>query len=143
MKQIPVKEYNKMDRSLYIQVTSVKGYYRRLATIIPLYTSDQVVVPIPCSIDTDAPATLVMGSAALKALQVQGLIRGEVTMALKGTIKKNNNEIKSPIVTQLPIHYENVATFNDVRYNLLGIHALQDLQYTIDFKVQVVNDHEN
>lgn len=111
LRKIPDEEYQKMDRSLYIQISRVKSNYRRLATILPLYTSEKLVVPIPCIIDTGAPTTIVLGLAALRALQVQGSVRGDVMMALRGIIK-NNNELKNPFITQLPNHYENRNTMH-------------------------------
>jgi len=95
-----------------------------------------MVVPIPCIIDTRAPAYFILGTGAINALIRQGLLiekMGENISVLDGVVKKNGCEIDRPYASQLPLHYEDSITSNDVRFNLIGIYGLQELRYNIDF----------
>ena len=146
LKLISKEEFSTMDQSLYIRVTSSKNNYRRLATILPLYADTgcgELVVPIPCIIDTGAPATLVLGTGALNQLKLLELLHGDIRMVLRGLIKKNNKEIKNPVVNILPGHFESNLTVEDVRYNILGIHGLQELGYVIDFGLSRMSEDQD
>ena len=70
LKPLSVKDYERMDDSLYRPLFVTPGpFYKRLATIVPLYDMKKtIVVPIPCVIDTGAPAFLLLGTAARNAL---------------------------------------------------------------------------
>jgi len=145
LKPLPIQEYKRMDDSLYKPILSMRGpirsvirqKYKRLATIAPLYIENKtMVVPIPCIIDTGAPTFMLLGTGAINALTSHKLIRGELTTRiLKGTMIKNGREILNPIVAELPYTYEDERTRNDVRYNVLGIYALQQFGYVIDFNI--------
>ena len=65
LQKIQENDYMTMDNSLYIRVSMVKGLYHRLATIIPLHIKSGMVVPIPCIIDTGAPAYFILGTGAI------------------------------------------------------------------------------
>ena len=136
LKPLPIQEYKRMDDSLYKPILSMRGQkYKRLATIAPLYIENKtMVVPIPCIIDTGAPTFMLLGTGAINALTSHKLIRGELTTRiLKGTMIKNGREVHDPIIDELPNQYEDEHTKKDVRYNVLGIYALQDFHYVIDF----------
>jgi len=138
LKPLSVKDYERMDDSLYRPLFVTPGpFYKRLATIVPLYDMKKtIVVPIPCVIDTGAPAFLLLGTAARNALFHHKLLRGELTQRLlEGILIKNGREILNPIVAELPYTYEDERTRNDVRYNVLGIYGLQQFGYVIDFNI--------
>jgi len=108
--------------------------YRRLVTVLPLYTDhDQKVVPIPCIIDTGAPATLVLCAGAMAALKQKNLLIEDFSMRAAGIIKKNGREIVNPSIMQLPEPFESNKSIKDVRFNILGLHGLEDLKFIIKF----------
>ena len=47
-----------------------------------------------------------------------------------GIIKKNGEETVDPEVTELPNYFEEFQ--NDVRFNVIGLHALTKLKYRLD-----------
>ena len=62
-----------------------EGYFRRILTILPLYTPQQQVVPIPCIIDTGAPTTLVLGVGAMVACHLCVIEQVERSLGITGT----------------------------------------------------------
>ena len=46
---------------------------------------------------------------------------------------KNGKEVLDPIIHELPIHCEDQNTRDEVRYNVLGIYALPDFSFVINF----------
>jgi len=127
-------ESSSFEDELYTKAYVSSGYYKRLVTVLPLYTDhDQKVVPIPCIIDTGAPATLVLGAGAMAALKQKNLVIGDTSIRAAGIIKKNGREIMKPWISQLPDHYESDKSITDVRFNLLGLHGLQDLEFIVEF----------
>ena len=70
LSKITEVEFSQMGNSLWVPVTSeTERYYKRFCTIIPLYADNRLmVVPTPCTIDTRAPALMILGVAATTIL---------------------------------------------------------------------------
>ena len=86
--QVTAEDYATMNDALYIPVYLERGKYRRLITNIPIYTAQDMIVPVPCIIDTGAPDTLFLGMAAVDALQKQHLLIGDSKMRIVGVKEK-------------------------------------------------------
>jgi len=82
-----------MNDSACIPIFHETGYYRRICTIIPLYLNDaKNVIPIPCLIDTGAPAFMLLGSAASNILKKQGVLKGEINYKqMRGIVRMDMN----------------------------------------------------
>ena len=76
LRKIDPEEYSEMDDSLCIPILQHGGSYRRICTIIPLFLKSLSVIPVPCLIDTGAPAFMLFGSESSKLV-------GEIAKMLK------------------------------------------------------------
>ena len=141
--KITEEEFSEMDNASWVPITSgIDKYYKRICTIVPLYVDkSSMVVPIPCIIDTGAPTFMILGEGATVALQRYNIIpRGEITMIVKGTMIKNGYRVTNPVVSQLPDHlYSTPDARKDVRLNVLGLKALQDFQFVLNFQSNFLN----
>jgi len=101
--------------------------YRRLVTVLPLYTNRNTVVPLPCVVDTGAPRMLYLGSAALNILDALHCIATDISHGwdqLAGKTCWNGNTVHRPLVEQLPVQHD---ISGEVRANLIGLLLMEKL----------------
>ena len=103
-------------------------YLRRLAIVLPLQVSSNMVVPIPFIIDTGAPKYLYLGTGAFDSLKKYiDYTIGICPYRLLGTLTRGEKLFKNPLVDIIPSENEEASIRGDVRSNILGLNAIKNL----------------
>ena len=106
-------------------------YLRRLAIVLPLQVSNNMVVPIPFIIDTGAPKYLYLGPGAFDSLEKNQRIVDTISMtypySLFGTLTRGEKLFKNPLVNRIPSENVEASIRGDVRSNILGLNAIKNL----------------
>ena len=98
--------------------------------IIPLYPKRKtnVVIPIPFILDTGAPGVIYLGKKVFNMLDTMKCIgHGKYFSKMTGEIRWLDRALAYPIVESLPA-WKMDKDNGDIRTNLLGIEAIDDLE---------------
>ena len=106
----------------------------RFVAIVPFYPKQKtgVVIPIPFILDTGAPGVVYLGRKTSKVLDTMKYIGyGKYFNKLTGNICWLDRVLEYPIVEDLPEWCEMDQDNGDIRTNLLGIEAIDDLEMMV------------
>ena len=108
-----------------------RTFLRRLAIVLPLQVSNNMVVPIPFIIDTGAPKYLYLGPGAFDSLEKGQRIVDVISIIspyrLFGTLTRGEKLFKNPLVERIPSEKVEASIREDVRSNILGLNAIKNL----------------